>query len=258
MIQKRFLLLTFLLISAGFTLTVQSQTTEPKDIIIQKDGTLREGEILGFTQSGQKTMVNFKFSGGQFPIPMENIQSITLAERPEFKAGAAAYREGDYAKTVSILKPLVDKFPGFDAPWIGEAIGMLTDSYVRQGKIFEANEYGKKLEASFPESPFRFKADITRARTMLTQDKVDQAIQILTETKSKLPKEAVPDPPSMSVLSELHMTMAEAYEIKGDKQKALENFLLVATVYHQPESQAKVALKKADQLRNNNPKLAVN
>ncbi len=251
MIQKLFLLASLLLVFAGITPSLHSETSPPKDIIIQKDGTLREGEILEITQNGTRKMVNFKFSGGQFPIPMDNIRSMTLGVRPEFTEGAKTYRDGDYNKTIALLRPLVDKFTGFDDSWIGEAIGMLTDSFIRQGKTFEAREYSKKLEESFPDSPLRFKSNVIQARTMLEPDKVDQAIQLLTETESKLPKSAVPESVVMSVFSDLHMTLGDAYLIKGDKQKALENFLLVATVYHQPENQAKLALKKANQLRNN-------
>jgi predicted Zn-dependent protease len=258
MYQKLVAACSILLILSGWTPSVLSQQTSPKDIIIQKDGTQREGTVLGLTKSGNRTLVNFKFTGGQIPIPMNNIRSITMEERPEYKEGFNAYRSGDYAKSAQLLQPLVDNFLGLDQPWLGEAIGMLTDSLIRQGKTFKAKEYGEKLKASFPNSPFRFKADITQARTMLEPDKVDQAIQILTETKTKLPNTAVPEPAVMSVLSDLHMALAEAHEIKGDKQKALENFLLVATVYHQPENQAKLALRKANQLRKNNPTLAVN
>jgi hypothetical protein len=217
--QKSIALCSIALFLAGFLPSVHSQDAQFLDTVIQKDGKQRDGTILGLMKSGDKVMVNFKFDGGQLPIPMANIRSITMGERPEYKEGVKAYRAGDYEKTIQSLQPLVDTYLGLDAPWIGESIGMLTDSFTRQGKTFKANEYGKKLKESYPNSPYRFKAEITKARTMLRPDKVDQAIQILTGIQPELPKTAVPDPTVMSVLSDLHLTLAEAFAVKGENKK---------------------------------------
>jgi len=235
-----------------------SQEELAPDRVVMDNGQVREGKILGVSRNGAMRMINFAYQGGQIPIPERNIRRVVLQERPSFKEGAQAYQDGDYARAVEILQPLADTYLGINSPWVGETVGMLSDSLIRMGKTFAANEWGEKLAEAFPDSPFRLKGQVTKARTLLDSGKADEAISTLEAVKGELPQVAVPEPAAMGVLSDVHLAMGEAYEAKGDKAKALENYLLVATVFHQPASQAKRAQAKANALRDQNPELAVN
>ncbi|MEO0454321.1 MAG: hypothetical protein AAFY98_09310 [Verrucomicrobiota bacterium] len=243
---------------ALFLIITHASVTSAADRIIQKNGTERVGTIMGLTKNGNRSLLNFKFEGGQVPIPMKNVRTIELEERPQFAEGKERYEANEFEEAIKILRPLVNSYAGIESGWVAEALGMLTDSLIQTGKTFAAKEWGERLQELYPDSPYRLKGEITRARTMFRPDKVDGAIEILNKVLEELPKKAVHDPATMRVYSSLHTAFAEAHEIKGNKQEALQNYLLVATVYYQPESKAADALKNADRLRSANPDLAVN
>jgi tetratricopeptide (TPR) repeat protein len=229
---------------------VQSQ-----DKIILRQGPPVQGEIQGVDAAGNVTI---KFDKGTIPYPKANIESVEVAERPEYVQGVAAILEENFPKGIELLQPLTTKFLGLDAPWVADAAGYLAEALAATGKTFESEQICDKIIQSYPNSVFRYKGMVGKATILLSRDKADEAMALLDQVDKAINISAIPDRKSLRILNHLYYVKAQVFEKKGDKQQALESYLKVAALYYEPKKRADAAQAKADALRKSDPKLVVN
>jgi|GEM_PF-535536 len=237
-------------------LLIASEAAAAQDKIILRAGAPAVGEIMAY--NAQSGTVTLKTAQGEIPYPMANITRVELAERPAAAEGISAAAEERYPEAVEKLKPLVDKFLGLDAAWVPQAAGVLAEALARTGKTFESEQLADAILKAYPNSVFRFQGMIAKASSLVARQQMDPALALLAEVEKAFPPTAAPDAGSMQILSNLHFSKGQIYKAKGDKAKAYESFLTVASLYHQPAKRAAQALAEAEALRKEDPKLAVN
>jgi len=239
---------------AGFVWMLLVPSGLAQDTLKLKSGEVLTGEVQSIAQNGT---VTFRFSGGTIPYPRNNIDTITLEPRPEYKQGVAASQQGDYEKAIQLLQPLVDKFLGIASPWVGQAAGELANAYAQTGQTFKSENLSKRIIKLYPDSLIRLTGPITQARTLVVRDRADEALNLLHGIQDDLPLDVAPDPREMQILGDFHMARAQAHEKKGQAQQALEDYLKVVAVYYRPENRANEARRKADALLDQNQNLIV-
>ncbi len=235
------------LLMAGFS--------QAQDKIILRQGPPVQGEIQGVDAAGNVTI---KFEKGTIPYPKANIESVEVAERPEYAQGVTAVLEENHAKGIELLQPLTTKFLGLDVPWVADAAGYLAEALAATGKTFESEQICDKIIQSYPNSVFRYKGMVGKATILLTRDKTDEAMALLDEIEKAINTNAIPDRKTLRILNHVFYVKAQVYEKKGDKQQALEAYVKVASLYYEPKKRADAAQAKADALRKADPKLVVN
>ncbi|NJL19396.1 MAG: site-specific recombinase [Bdellovibrionaceae bacterium] len=203
------------------------------------------GEIISF----KNDLITVKTARGVYPVAMAGVKSVAMDPRPELEQAVQAMDKEDFARVVELLAPVRENFLGLPVPWVAEAAGYLADALAAQGKTFESEALGKEILRLYPDSVFRFKGVLAQVRTALAEKKNDEALRLLEEVRAAIPPEAVPDAQKMQILGDMHLLLAEMALQKGDKQQALEHYLLVHTVYHKPERRAERALAEADKIR---------
>ena len=245
--------LCFSLIITGSLLG--SPALQAQDKIILKQGAPVEGEIQSIDKSGNLLM---KEAQGVVPYPKGNISRVELALRPDFSAGMDAINHQDYAKGVETLKPLIEKYLGVDVAWVAEGAGAIADAMAKSGKTYDSEQFCDRIIEAYPASQYGLKGMIGKANALILRDKADEALKMLQDVEKIIQPDAVPNPKTMAILSDLQFTRGRALLKKGDKPAALECFVKVVTLYYQPESRAKEAQLLADQLRKEQPGLSVN
>lgn len=214
-----------------------------------------QGEIQGVDAAGNVTI---KFEKGTIPYPKANIESVEVAERPEYAQGVAAVLEENHAKGIELLQPLATKLLGLDAPWVADAAGYLAEALAATGKTFESEQLCDKIIQSYPNSVFRYKGMVGKATILLSRDKPDDAMVLLDEVDKAVNTSAIPDRKTLRILNHVYYVKAQVFEKKGDKQQALESYVKVATLYYEPKKRADAARTKAEALRKADSKLVVN
>ncbi len=236
-------------------LILTMELSQAQDKIIVRDGPPVQGEILGIDVNGTVTI---KFDKGTIPYPKANIESVELAERPEYQLGIAAVSEENHAEGIKLLQPLVTKFLGLDAPWVADAAGYLAEALAATGKTFESEQISDKIIQVYPTSIFRYKGMVGKATILLSRNKPDEAMAILDEVDKAVNTSPVPDRKSLRILNHVNYVKAQVFEKKGDKQQALEEYIKVVTLYYEPKKRADAAAARADALRKEDATLVVN
>jgi tetratricopeptide (TPR) repeat protein len=216
-----------------------------QDRIELKQGNPVVGEITSF----KNDMIMVKTEGGEYPVAVASMKSVSMEPRPELEQAVQAMDKEDYARAVQLLAPVREKFLGVPVPWVAEAAGYLADALAAQGKTFESEQLGKEILRLYPDSIYRLKGVLTQARTALAEKKPDEAARLAGEVGQQIKAGPVPDPQNMQILGDIHMLLGEIALQKNDRQQALEHFLLVHTIYHKPERRAERALAEARKLR---------
>jgi len=119
---------------AGVT-GIQAQDTP--DTLYLKSGEEIKGMVMGTLPNGS---INFKFAQGTLPYPKNTIKKIELGERPELKQAQAIAEAGKYQEVIKILTPVIDKYLGFQSPWVGQAASELANALAQTGKTLKAVE----------------------------------------------------------------------------------------------------------------------
>jgi len=235
---------------------IASHAAQAQDKITLKAGEPATGEVIAYDRA--TGMVTLKNDKGTIPYPGVTIAKVEIGERPDFSKGVTAVIEERYPEGINLLKPLVDKFLGFDSPWVPQAAAYLADALAKTGKTFESQELADKIVKAYPNSIYRFQGMISKASSLVATKKYDEALTVLAEVEKSVPPTAAPDARTMQILGDLHFNRGVIYKAKGDKAKAYEEFLTVSSIYHKPAKRAKVAQAEAEALQKENKGLFVN
>lgn len=226
-----------------------------QDKIILKAGAPVEGEIIAFNP--QANTVTLRTDKGEIPYPMANIARLEMQERPQVAEGLALAAEDKLAEAVAKLKPVVDQFLGLDVPWVPQAAAALAEALARSGKTFDSEQLADRIAKAYPNSVYRLQGEIAKASSLLARQQADQALQVLMEVEKNILPSPAPDLSTRQILSSLYFTKGQIFKAKGDKARAYEAFLTVASLYHLPASRAAQAMQEAEELRRQDGKLAI-
>ncbi|GAB4241652.1 MAG: hypothetical protein OHK005_04910 [Candidatus Methylacidiphilales bacterium] len=227
-----------------------------QDKITLRTGQVIEGEVKRFDRDRQQVVV--AEARGEIPFPLANIVEIKLSPRPEIDEARNAVSEGNAAKAVKILEPIVSNLVGLDDPLASESAGLLADAYSRANETAKANELFALIDKVYPNSIYRLQGRIIQARSQARGGATDAALRTLGEVENEVKHGAIPDLSSMQIMGDLLMTRAEILEKQGKKADAFSDYMKVMVIYYLPESRARQAAEAVQKLRQLDQSLVVN
>ena len=214
-----------------------------QDAVVQKDGQTREGAIQGMKAGG----IRIKVGPVETVIPMANVASVRMDPPADFQAASAAWSKGDAVGALPKLAALVSNFKGLPTEWAERACSMLPEVYISLGKIPEAEASYVEFTKLYPGSGSS--SDLLLARLAVTKKDFRGARARLEPMVKSAKSTLLPKGAESVPMSQALVLMGRINEEAGEKSEALENYLLVTTIFHNDPSTYAQALERANILQ---------
>jgi len=217
-----------------------------QDAVVQKDGQRRDGQILGIRADS----VRLKVGPVETGIPIANVASVVMAQPKAFDEALDTWQKGDAARTIVILKPLVDNFLGLPTKWASRAAALLGEAFLADEKIAEAEAAFGNFQKAYPDAANS--ADVGLARLAISKKDFETARAKLAPIVESATKELSPASGESAVFGQALLLMGEVQESSGDNSAALANYLLATTVFREDKAVIAKAEERATALQQKN------
>jgi len=212
------------------------------DLVVQKDGQRREGEILGMREN----TLRIKIGPAETGIPLANIASVAKEEPAAFSAALDSWTGGDTQATINALKPLVENFRGLPTPWAERATALLGEAYLEAGDNASAEAafaaFGKSYPAaSAPTAIGLARLAIAKKDYATAKSKIEPLVATALSTK-------FPESDKSSVYGQALFLMGQIQEASSQNAEALQNYLLASTIFYADKSVSSRAEERAQAL----------
>lgn len=219
---------------------------QAQDQIRLKSGETKTGEAVKFDEATQA--LTFKFDQGTLSYAQGDLAEVKLQERPGVAEGRKALAAGKMDEVVAKWGEPVNQFLGVDNPWVLECTGGLGQAYLALGRVADAESLYGRMKKAYPSGPAALRAEVGLA--VATSGKDAAGLLAKLQALEKDLKESLrPLRAEREALAEFYFARGEAWEKKGDEQKALEDYLRVGILYPDPPSLGLRSAKKAEALR---------
>lgn len=214
-----------------------------QDIVVQKDGQRREGQVLGVRNNA----VRIKVGPVETSIPLSNVSSVNMAPPKAFEDALASWQKGDTAQTLTTLKPLVETFAGLPTPWAERATALLGEVCLSAGQIKEAEAAFSSFQKAYPNAGDA--VNVGLARLAIEKKEFDAARSKLTPIVNAAKGAKLPPSDKSAVWGQALYLMGQVNEAASENPQALENYLLVVTLFHEDKAVAAKAEERANALK---------
>ncbi len=233
-------------ILATLFLACVSSYCHAQDVVVQKDGQRREGQILGV----KSDTIRIKVGPAETGVPMTNVASVVMAAPKAYTDALAQWQKADAAKTLLLLTPLVENFNGLPTKWAERASALLGEVYLSAGQTEKAEAAFASFQKLYPEAAST--ADVGLARLAIAKKDFDAARVKLVPIVEKAKTLKLPDSGDSAVYGQALFLLGQVQESSGENAEALENYLLVVTLFHEDEAVAAKAAEQANLLKEKN------
>jgi TolA-binding protein len=214
-----------------------------QDVILQKDGQRREGEITGVKADA----IRIKIGPVETAVPLANVQSVEKTAPLDYDAATELWRNGNASGALAKLEPLSQKFIGLPTPWAERASSLLPELYISQGRTADAENSYKNFQKLYPSAGSG--SDLLMARLAISKKDFATARAKLAPIVESSKQVKLPGGKEAVAMSQALFLMGEIQENAGEKSEALANFLLVTTIFKNDSSSLALATKRADALQ---------
>lgn len=217
-----------------------------QDVVVQKDGQRREGQILAVKSGALRIKVGPVETG----IPMANVATVTMAPPKEFDEALALWNKGDAAKTLAKVRPLVEKFPALPTPWAERATALLGEALLGTGDIAGAEAAFAGFQKSYPSAGSS--ADVGLARLAIEKKDFATARAKLAPIVEAARKTMIAKPGESAVFGQALYLMGRTQEAAAENSEALESYLLAVNLFREDQSSVAKAAERAGALKEKN------
>jgi tetratricopeptide (TPR) repeat protein len=158
----------------------------------------------------------------------------------------AAWQTGDAAKTLTVLKPLVDTFRGLPTTWAERASALLGEVYLAQDKVADAEAAFAAFQKAYPNAGAL--ADIGLARLAVTKKDFAAAKAKLTPIVAEAAKVTLAGPGQSATYGQALYLMGMVRESEGDLPAALRDYLSAVTLFYEDGAVVAKAQERANVL----------
>jgi len=213
-----------------------------QDAVVQKDGQRRDGQITGV----KGDVLRIKIGPAETGIPLANVSSVTMAPPKAYADTLAAWQAGDAKKTLLLLEPLVASFNGLPTVWAERASALLGEAFLTSGQVGKAEAAFASFQKSYPASAST--ADIGLARLAIEKKDFATAQAKLLPVAEKAKATKLAGAGENAVFGQALTLLGQVQESSAENSEALENYLLVTTIFHEDDAAAKKSRERADAL----------
>jgi predicted Zn-dependent protease len=229
-------------VAAAFAAGFLALSTAFAGTVVMTDGQTREGEITGVRGGA----VRLKIGPAETAIPLASVASVEMPPPQEFLDAGERMQKGDADGALKLLGPVVEKFQGLPVPWAERASSMLPEVLIQLGRQDDADSAFKKFQALYPDAVSS--VDILSARMAIESGDFSGAGGKLESIVAEAKATKLPGPAKGSAHSQALYLMGRVLENEGRKSEALENYLLVTTVFTRDPSSVALAAERAKAL----------
>lgn len=241
------------LLSAGATALLLGSTVLAQDVIVTKTGQQQQGKIIGVSPSGQT--LEFQLPGGnKLGLPLASIQEVRMNAPAELGQAVAAYQAKDYAKALTLMKPVVDHFKGMPAPWAQQATSMIGELYIQTDDLAKAEAAFNDFKRLYGGS---LQSEVGLSRLAAAKKDFATAKQKLEPITGAALKEKVVNPATALAYSQAFLVSGQVKEAEGNLAGALEDYLRTVTLFYHDRTAVASAQEHADSLRAAHKDIAV-
>lgn len=215
-----------------------------QDVVVQKDGQRREGEITGM--KGES--IRIKIGPAETAVALPNVASVEMKSPADFDAALQAWQSGNTAATLTKLTPLVQKYRGLPVPWVVRASALLPEVLLAANRSSEAETALQDFQKSYPDSAAA--ANLVMARLAFSKGNLDDARSRLDPIVQTAKGIKLPGGPEAVSYSQAICLLGDVQNKAGEKPAALANYFLVTTLFNDDATSAKRAAEQAEILQN--------
>lgn len=226
-----------------------------QDVIILTTGATQQGKVLGVTPSGQ---LEFQVAGttNKLGLALSGVREVRMATPAEFNAALAAYAAKDYAKALTLIKAITDKYKGLPAQWAQQATAMLGQLYIATNDLAKAEAAYNDFKRLYPTGG-SLQSEVGLAQLAVAKKDFETAKQKLTPIVEAALKEKVITPANGLAYSQAFVVSGQTKEAEGKLSEALEDYLRTVTLFYHDAAAVSVAQERADALRKEHPEVTV-
>ncbi len=222
-------------------------TALAQDLIITTTGQQQQGKIIGVSPSGQS--LEFQVSGGnKLGLPLASIKEVRMNPPAEYNQALTAFAAKDYAKSLTLLRGVVDKFKGVPAPWAQQATSMLGDIYIQANDLAKAEAAYNDFKKLYPGAG-SLQSEVGLSRLAVAKNDYATAKQKLEPITEAALKEKIVNPANALAYSQAFLVSGQVKEAEGNLSGALEDYLRTVTLFYHDRTAVASAQERADALR---------
>jgi tetratricopeptide (TPR) repeat protein len=211
-----------------------------QDVVVQKDGQRREGEILAV--AGEKLKI--KIGPAETSIPMNQVASVTKAPPKDYDDALKAWQDGNATKTLGLLKPVVETFRGLPTEWAKRASALLGDVYLSLDQFPAAEAAFAEFTKSYPEATSL--SNVGLAQLAVSKKDFQGAKAKLAPIISEAEKVVAAHAGKGATYGQAFYLMGIVHENEGAYPEALRDYLSAVTLFHDDEAVVAKAQERAD------------
>jgi len=218
-----------------------------QDTITMTTGATQQGKVLGVTPSGNLEL-QVAGSTNRLGLPLNSVREVKMPSPPEYAQAYAAYTAKDYAKSLTIMKGLVEKFKGLPAPWAQQASLMIGELYILSNDLPKAEAAAGDFKRLYPTTG-SLQADVLFARIAAAKGDMATAKEKLAPITEAALKEKVINPANALAYSQAFLVSGQVKETEGNLPGALEDYLRTVTIFYHDRTAVASAQDRANTLR---------
>lgn len=217
-----------------------------QDALVLKDGSRREGQILGVRSDA----VRLKVGPAETGIPLASVASVSMEAPKAFQQALDAWSKRNAAATISAIKPVVDNFLGLPTTWAARSAALLGEAYLAADNLPEAESAFAAFQKAYPDAAEM--AQVGLARLAISKQDFSSAREKLGPIVEMARGTKLAESGQNATFGQALFLMGQVQEASGQKSEALENYLLAASLFREDAAAASGAAEKAKALEAEN------
>jgi predicted Zn-dependent protease len=235
-----------LFVAAGALLLVSQAVAQ--DTIILTTGATQQGKILGVSPSGKSLEFQVAGTTNKLGLALTGIREVRMNPPAELGQAVAAYQAKDFAKALTLLKPVVDKFKGMPSPWAQQALGLLGELYIQGNDLAKAESAYNDFKRLYPTGG-SLQSEVGLSRLAVAKQDYETARKKLEPITEAALKEKIISPANALAYSQAFLVSGQTKEAEGNFAGALEDYLRTVTLFYHDRTAVVSAQERADALR---------
>jgi len=217
-----------------------------QDVVVQKDGQRLDRQIIGVKDN----VLRVKVGQAETGIPMANVASVIMAPPKACEEALAAWQGGDAKKTLSLLAPLVTSFNGLPTTWAERSSALLGEVFLAAGQMDKAEAAFADFQKAYPNATST--ADVGLARLAMEKKDFSTARAKLMPIVEQAKATKLAGAAEGAVFGQALLLLGMVQEASAENSEALENYLLVTSLFHEDKAVTQKAGERANALAEKN------
>ena len=244
----------FLFVAAGAWLLVSAALAQ--DTIILTTGATQQGKILGISSSGNSLEIQLAGTTNKLGLALSGIREVRMNPPAEYAQAMAAYTAKDFAKSLTLLKTVTDKFKGVPIAWAQQATAMLGELYIQNNDLAKAEAAYNDFKKLYPTGG-SLQSEVGLSRLAVAKKDFETAKTKLAPITEAALKEKVLTTGNALAYSQAFLVSGQVKEAEGNLPGALEDYLRTVTLFYHDRAAVASAQERADALRAANKEVTV-